>query len=266
MKKYDENLFQIGEVARILGISRKMILNYEDHGLVVPAVKDEISGYRYYTADNMTQLRSIRTLQSLGLSLKEVSEYYYDTTNIDIHLQRLMEMRDSLDKNIEMLQVRSAKSGDFSVHYVTLPRQICFCRQFTYTDSTEAAIHLRNTYIAAARTGYMSMVRRMFTIRQTTASDAPQLLCSIPVEDGFDGPERHEFSESPALCIYYRGSYEDIGNAMCVLKQYAKENEISVSDDFRSIFLEGPPTRGTNSADYITLVALPIVGAVKKNF
>ena len=122
MRKHDGSLFQIGEVAKILGLSRKMILNYEDQGLVVPAVKDEVSGYRYYTADNMTRLRSIRTLQSLGLSLKEVAEYYYDTTNIDRHLQRLMEMRDALDKSIEMLQVRSAKSGDFTIHSVALPR------------------------------------------------------------------------------------------------------------------------------------------------
>ncbi|MBU9724890.1 MerR family transcriptional regulator [Diplocloster modestus] len=258
MRKHDGSLFQIGEVAKILGLSRKMILNYEDQGLVVPAVKDEVSGYRYYTADNMTRLRSIRTLQSLGLSLKEVAEYYYDTTNIDRHLQRLMEMRDALDKSIEMLQVRSAKSGDFTIHSVALPRQICFCRQYTCTDVSEAAIHLRNTYIAAARTGYMSMVRCMFTVRQTAKPDTLHLLCSIPVEDCFNGPERREFPETLALCIYYRGPYEGIGDARRALKQYVKENNISVSGYFRSIFLEGPPTRGTNSADYITQVAVPI--------
>ncbi|MDD2978855.1 MAG: MerR family transcriptional regulator [Hespellia sp.] len=259
MRKCDESLFQIGEVAKILGISRKMILNYEDHGLVTPAVKDGVSGYRYYTADNMTQLRSIRTLQSLGLSLKEVAEYYYDTTNIDKHLQRLMEMRDSLERNIEMLQVRSAIPGDFTVHYVTLYSQICFCRQYTCKDAAEAAIRLRDTYIAAARTGHMSMVRRMFTVRQTAEEYPLELLCSIPVEDCFDGPERREFPETPALCIYYRGPYEGTGAAIGALKQYVKENNIAVSGNFRSIYLEGPPTRGTNSADYITQVAVPII-------
>ncbi|MDD3403206.1 MAG: MerR family transcriptional regulator [Hespellia sp.] len=258
MRKYDECLFQIGEVTKILGISRRMILNYEEHGLVIPAVKDEVNGYRYYTADNITQLRSIRTLQSLGLSLKEVAEYYYDITNIDIHLQRLMEMRDLLDKNIEMLRVRSVKSGDSTVHSVTLPRQICFCREYTCADAAEAAIHLRNTYIAAARTGHMSMIRRMFTVRQTADPDTLQLLCSIPVEDSFDGPERREFPETLALCIYHRGSYEGIGDTIRVLQQYAKEHNISADGDFRSIYLEEPPTRGTNSADYITQVAVPI--------
>ena len=67
MKKHDESLFKIGEITKILGITRKTVLVYEEMGLLTPAVKDENSGYRYYTADNMTQIRSIRSLQSLGL-------------------------------------------------------------------------------------------------------------------------------------------------------------------------------------------------------
>ena len=65
MKKHDDTLFKIGEISKILGITRKTILVYEDMGLLTPAVKDKSSGYRYYTADNMTQIRFIRSLQSL---------------------------------------------------------------------------------------------------------------------------------------------------------------------------------------------------------
>ena len=130
MKKYDDSLFQIGEVTKILGVTRKALLVYEDMGLLTPAVKDKDSGFRYYSADNMTQIRSIRSLQALGLSLKEVAEYYYDTKNLDKHLQRLLEPRAMLDRNIQMLQVRSAKQGDLTVRRTSLPRQVCFCRQY----------------------------------------------------------------------------------------------------------------------------------------
>ena len=112
MRKYGDNLFRIGEVTKILGITRKTLLVYEEMGLLTPAVKDKNSGFRYYTADNITQIHSIRSLQSLGLSLKEVKEYYYDRGNIDRHLQRLSDLRSVLDKNIQLLQIRSAKQGD----------------------------------------------------------------------------------------------------------------------------------------------------------
>ena len=258
MKKHNEELFQIGEVVKILGVSRKSILGFEDMGLLTPAVKDEESGYRYYSADNMTQIRSIRSLQLLGLSLKEVAEYYYDTENMETHLQRLMDLRATLDRNIQMLQVRSAKRGDLTVRKTSLPQQVCFCRQYQCRDTAEAAKKLRDTYIAAARTGKMSMIARMFTMRMTQEPDVLDLMCCIPVDSSYDGPERMEFAETPALCIYYRGPYEGTATAIRALAEHIKQNSIETTGAFRSIYLEGPPNRGENSGDYITQIAVPI--------
>lgn len=260
MRKHDQTLFQIGEVTKIMGVTRKTLLVLEEMGLLIPAVKDEASGYRYYSADNMTQIRSIRSLQALGLTLKEVAEYYYDTENIDAHLQRLMDLRASLDRNIQMLQVRSAKRGDLTVRKTILPRQVCFCRRYQCADISEAANKLRDTYIDAARTGKMSMLGRMFTMRMTQSSNVLDLMCCIPVEDSFDGPERMEFAETQALCIYYRGPYEGTGTAIRALVQYVKENRIEIAGPFRSIYLEGPPSRGEKSGDYITQIAVPVKG------
>lgn len=258
MKKHGESLFQIGEITKIMGVTRKTLLVFEEMGLLTPAVKDEESGYRYYSADNMTQIRAIRSLQSLGLTLKEVEQYYYDTENIDIYLARLMELRASLDKNIQMLQVRAAKRGDLTVRKTTLPRQVCYCRRYTCEDVSDAANKLRDTYIAAAHSGKMYMLGRMFTMRMSPATDKLDLMCCIPVTDDFDGPERTEFPETPALCIYYRGPYEETGLAIGALLQYVKENNIAVAGPFRSIFMEGPPNRGEKKEDYITQIAVPI--------
>ncbi|MBR5569416.1 MAG: MerR family transcriptional regulator [Oscillospiraceae bacterium] len=243
-----------------MGITRKTLLVFEEMGLLTPALKDEKSGYRYYSADNMTQIRSIRSLQSLGLTLKEVAEYYYDTENIDVHLHRLMELRASLDRNIQMLQVRSARRGDLTVRKATLPRQVCFCRQYRCENVAEASNNLRDTYIAAAHTGKMAMLGRMFTMRMSTQTEKLDLMCCIPVEDSFDGPERMEFAETPALCIYYRGPYEGTATAIRALMQYVKDNHVEITGPFRSIYMEGPPNRGKNSDDYITQVAVPVKG------
>lgn len=256
--KHDESLFQIGEVTKILGVTRKALLVYEDMGLLKPAFKDEDTGYRYYTADNMTLIRSIRSLQTLGLSLKEVAEYYYDPENMDGHLQRLMELRANLDRNIQMLQMLSAKRGDLTVRRTVLPRQVCFCRRYQCTGVAEAANVFRDTYIATARTGQMSMTERMFTMRMKQAPEILDLMCCIPVGDSFDGPERVEFAETEALCIYYRGPYEGTEDAIQALQSYMRERGIRATGAFRSIYLEGPLNRGENSGDYITQVAVPV--------
>ena len=258
MKKHGDELFQIGEVTKILGVTRKALLVYENMGLLTPALKDASSGFRYYSADNMTQIRSIRSLQAIGLSLSEVAKYYYDTENIDPLLQRLLDLRADLDRNIQMLQVRSAKQGDLTIHRTILPRQVCFCRQYSCGDTAEAANRLRDTYITAARTGKMSMTTRIFTMRMDKDPELLNLLCCIPVNDDFDGPERVEFAETAALCVYYRGPYEGTGTAIRALTEYVQENSVQTTGPFRSIYLEGPPNRGENSADYITQVAVPI--------
>jgi DNA-binding transcriptional MerR regulator len=241
-----------------MGVTRKTLIVYEDMGLLTPAVKDEDSGFRYYSADNMTQIRSIRSLQQLGLSLKEVRDYYYDTENIDSYLKNLMELRASLDRNIQMLQVRAAKLGDLTVRKTSLTRQVCFCRRYVCEDVTQAANVLRDTYIAAARTGKMSMLGRMFTMRMSASTEKLDILCCIPVAEDYDGPERMEFAKSPALCIYYRGPYEGTGTAIRALMQYVKENNIETTGPFRNIYMEGPPNRGENKQDYITQIAVPI--------
>jgi len=157
-----------------------------------------------------------------------------------------------------MLQVRSARQGDLTVHSTSLPRQVCFCRQYRCKDTAEAAVKLRDTYIAAARTSKMSMIARMFTMRMSKDPDVLDLMCCIPVEDSFDGPERLEFAEVDALCIYYRGPYEGTATAIRALEKHVTENDIEITGPFRSIYLEGPPNRGENSTDYITQVAVPI--------
>jgi DNA-binding transcriptional MerR regulator len=258
MKKHDASLFQIGEVAKITGVTRKTLLVFEDMGLLVPALKDKESGFRYYSADNMTQIRAIRSLQSLGLSLKEVAEYYYNIDNVDTHLQRLMDLRATLDKNIQMLQVRAARQGDLTIRRAVLPQQVCFCQQYQCENISEAIKKIRSTYVAAARTGKISMLGRMFTMRMSQSSEKMDLMCCIPVDGSYDGPERMEFAETPALCIYYRGPYEGISTAIRALVSHVKENNIEGTGPFRSVYIEGPPNRGEKSEDYITQVAVPI--------
>ena len=258
MKKHDESLFQIGEVIKILGVTRKTLLVYEEAGLLMPAVKDEESGYRYYSADNMTQIRSIRSLQVLGLTLKEIAEYYYDTDHMDRFLDRLIELRTALDRNIQMLQVRAVKPGDTTVHHITLPRQVCYCRRYLCENIADATNRLRDTYVAAARSEKMSMLGRMFSQRMSAATDKLDLLFCIPVEDSFEGPERVDFPEAPAICVYHRGSYEDMLTASQALVAYMKEHHLRPAGPFRSIYLEGPPNRGGNNSDYITQIAVPV--------
>ena len=83
MNHANKNLYQIGEVTKMLGVTRRMLLNYEDLGLLTPAYKNESSGFRYYSADNIVHIRIIKVLQRLGLSLSEINKYFNNTEKLD---------------------------------------------------------------------------------------------------------------------------------------------------------------------------------------
>lgn len=72
MKK-EKNLFSIGEIAKALGVTRRIILNYEQRGLIQPDIKEGATGNRYYTIDSFTKLRSIRSYHSETIAERTVA-------------------------------------------------------------------------------------------------------------------------------------------------------------------------------------------------
>ena len=100
MRNNNPHLLSIGEVAKSLHITRRILLNYEDKGLVHPDVKEGKGGNRYYTTDTVTRIRAIRRLQSLGISLDEIKLYFEDKADLREFIGRLENMRDELDLTV----------------------------------------------------------------------------------------------------------------------------------------------------------------------
>jgi len=66
-------LLQIGEVAKLIGVSTKTIRYYHEIGLLAEPKRTE-GGYRLYAAQDLLRLQRIRRLRSLGLHLDRIRE------------------------------------------------------------------------------------------------------------------------------------------------------------------------------------------------
>ena len=251
-----KNLFKTGEVTKALGLTRRMLINYEELGLLTPAFKHDNRGFRYYSADNLVHIRLIRTLQKLGLSLPEIRDYFNDATQLEDQIDRLIVLRNQLDQCIAQLQLRQAKESSHKIYQVTLPEFNAFCRDFSNSNLAEKTAQLRYTYIDALKKFPVDNENRM-CIQVSLDSDLNGTYI-IPVQaDASDKSIRH-FPQVAAICIYYRGAYENFPEIHSRLMQYALDNNMTPHGYFRNIYMEGPPTHGANKDAYVTQIALPI--------
>lgn len=112
-------VFQIGELARLLDLSPRTIRYYEEIGLL-NSVRRLEGGKRIYTGDDLRRLRFIKKLKALGLTLAEMQEledaYAKHRTNTRV-LPRLVELLDrriaDIDERIEMLASLRHDIADF---------------------------------------------------------------------------------------------------------------------------------------------------------
>ena len=88
---------QIGQVSKRTGASVDTIRFYERNGLLAPPSRTQ-GGFRLYSADDLSTLQFIRSLQNLGFSLNEVREFLSLRTN---DLRACSEVRKRLDRKLK---------------------------------------------------------------------------------------------------------------------------------------------------------------------
>lgn len=256
MSEDKNRLMSIGEAAKSLGITRRIILNYEDKGLLPPDKKDGATGNRYYTPDSVSRIRTIRILQNLGLSLDEINAYYNGTTDLEPLIARLETLRDEINLNIEKLKERIKGENDFEIRTMTIPAQTIYCNTIRATTVEEKKDHLRDAFHLALKKYGSDTSKRMFFI-QFPLDDPDLVSYCVAIIPGSQGENIIELPEEKALCIFYHGDYDSLPNIREKIISYAQENNIALKGICRHIYLEGPPQH-KEPEKFITQVAVII--------
>jgi DNA-binding transcriptional MerR regulator len=93
-------MFSIGEFARLGGVSIRTLRHYDEIGLLRPAQVDPATGYRAYTAQQLSTLNRVMALKELGLSLIQVRRLL-DGVTVDELRGMLMLRRAQLEDELE---------------------------------------------------------------------------------------------------------------------------------------------------------------------
>lgn len=270
-----QNLFSIGNVAKLFHLSVSSLRHYEDMGLITPEYTDPDSGYRYYGARQFEVLNSIRYLRALDMPLTEIADFLgnRDVERMEEKLlsqkqaviakqEELKRIERKIDNRLRM--IIDAKNSVFDTVHLTHKNA---CRIVWVDDSLKIR-------------GFLDMETPMRKLEQEQAEAivflgkvgvgiVPQNLQNgrldsydgifliLDEEDHFEG-ETTLLSETLCVSIRFHGSHAEAPEQYRKLLSYITEHKLEISGFSREItMIDYGITNDTNK--FVTEISIPVI-------
>ena len=124
-------MFTVGEFSRLAQVSKRMLRYYDEIGLLRPIHTDKLTGYRYYSAEQLPDLNRILALKDLGLTLEQVQRILRDNVSTD-EIQGMLLLK-------KVRQQKKTVIGVFPIDSVYLVVWLNETNQMNQPDRTSAA-------------------------------------------------------------------------------------------------------------------------------
>jgi len=264
MKKY-ENLFQIGEVAALLNISRKMLLNYENHGLIAPALVDADTGYRYFDSYTVARIQLILDLRRTGMTIPDIGKYFKGSLSAKKQIDILKGQIAAARKAVEQLEIRNKDSKEPpKVKEIILPERCCICREIRADNVDEAISAVVDSFgeciarkIPFSECGFhfCEFQKNLFDKDFYELESISMKIC-ICIDKVHAPSDAVFYPETKALSVSFCGEYDKSVSSYEILKNHLTENNIEVTGFPEEVYLEG---NFDNASDKnIVLIIVPI--------
>lgn len=131
-------MLRIGDFARLVGVSVRMLRHYDQLGLLTPACTDEFTGYRYYEVSQLDRANQLLATKELGFSLDEVSQMLDGELGEDRLIEMLREREAALVEQIDADQQRLRR---VRVRLLTMEKGTTMSTR-TFTETNLPAVQL----------------------------------------------------------------------------------------------------------------------------
>lgn len=275
-------MFRIGDFSRLARVTIRTLHHYDEAGLLTPAHVDPLTGYRYYTADQLESLQRILLLKDLGFSLdqiRDLSSADVDAASFTQHLEaRRTELRTAIEAEQARLRrldaLRSALSdGDASaVALRDVPAVEVHSRRERVAhlgSDVQQLFETAEAEVASARARADASPFLIFHDPDYREHDAEVEVC-IPVKPG----ARIDATTVPAItagCATYRGPYVQTPLLYRSLVRWIERSGYALAGPLREVYHRyGADQQGyrlpdhvlaASSADYITELQAPVAPA-----
>jgi DNA-binding transcriptional MerR regulator len=249
-------MYQIGLFSKINHITTKTLRHYDEIGLLKPDYVDYITGYRFYTNDQLPRLHQILALKQLGLSLGEIKDIIENSASIEVFL-KIKERELIKSISTEKHRLKQVKTwigyvkGENPMNYSPIIKKL----PHAIIASMRTIVPSYNTYFDIVPKMGEEMIRQgavckedpeyCFTIYhdgEYKESDIDVEICEAVVKacEDTDKIKFKEISEVPAAaCVLHKGPYSTIREAYAFIFKWIKDNNYEVIDKPRESYIDG---------------------------
>ena len=265
--------FTVGEMAQMAGVSKQMLIYYDNMDVFKPRMTGAENGYRYYTADQLEQLDTVLMLREMGFSLKEIRRHM-ERRSAPAALDALRTQWQLVRKEIRRLQMAdrrlTRKLEEWERVLPARPGQPFWeekTGQYLALEPVkkpfgllEVDLALKRLLRRANQQGYCSYYQLGDTVCAENLRQKQflrfehaflPLLERVPGEDCFWKPA------GKYACIYHRGPYADTGKSYEILLNFLAQQGVQPAGPaYEFCVLDSMTT--ARPEEYLTEIQIPV--------
>ena len=270
-------MYQIGLFSKINRITTKTLRHYDEIGLFKPEHVDYITGYRYYTSEQLPRLHRILALRQLGLSLTDIKEILENPGNTEMLLKlKKKELTDHINEEKQKLSLIDTWleiiNGEKTMKYTAIIKElpaVTVASMRTVAPSYDAYFKLippmgdemRRQGAICAEPAYCFNIYHDGEYKE---KDIDIEVCEAVVQQREDSEmvKYKQIKRVPsAVCVLHKGSYSGLRAAYAFTFQWIKDNGYELDGLPRESYIDGIWNR-ENEDDWLTEIQIPVKSAV----
>jgi effector-binding domain-containing protein len=268
-------MLKIGDFSKLARVSVKALRYYDELELLKPVSVDQFTGYRYYSAAQLTQLYRIIALKDMGLSLEEISRLLKDDVSIAhildlLHIKQ-QEQKQKLETETERLKrveewlIQVEKEGKMPDYEIVIkkiaPVKVVSIRQIMPNYSATGQFFQKIAPYVYKSGSQMTGPPMLIIYDEGFKEKDVDLEVAFPIAK--DVPSKGEFKckelpgyEQMATTIH-KGAYDSVGSAYNALGKWIETNGYQIIGPCREIYFTDPRS-GTPPNEYVTEIQFPV--------
>lgn len=269
-------MIKIGDFSKLSRISIRMLRHYDDIGLLKPETTDTFTGYRYYTAAQLTDAGRISMLKQMGFGLSAISELMQQYSDPQVLKQYLLIKQKELQEQLSytadrLLQLESTINRlgkdaivmKYDVTIKEMPKRYVMSLRKVIPAYNQEGLLWKQIGEETGRMGVKAAGNcnslAIFHDEGYKEHDV-DVEVQLTVEGQYQNTEHVVFKTVEPILIasaVYKGSYAYITEANQAVANWVNDNNYTFAGPAFSIYHVSPAFE-SNPDNYVTEVCFPV--------